>query len=135
MMVISDRNQCSLYACTKYYWTIFGVLSGFRVFVPGESPDARVRLPMPDICVSFLGACSVRNILCCSLLGRTDLEFIRPGNGRLIYAEWALAGETRGSGAGGLVRASLVPMGADICRIWCTSLMVHYFIYTGNLAQ
>ena len=87
----------------------------FRVFVPGKSPDARVRLPMPDLCVSFVGACSVRNILCCSLLGRTNLELARPGSGRLMYAEWALAGETRGSGAGVWVRASLVSLGADMC--------------------
>ena len=97
--------------------------------------SARVRLPMPDICVSFVAACSVRNSLCCSLLGRADLELVRPGNGRLVYAEWALAGETRGSGAGGWVRAYMVSLGADMCRIWCTSLMVHHFIYTGNLAQ
>ena len=31
--------------------------------------------------------------------------------------EWALAGETRGSGAGGWVRASLVSLGADIVQI------------------
>ena len=65
--------------------------------VSGRADSAAYAGSLCFFCRGLFGA----QYLCCSLLGRTDLELARPGNGRLLYAEWALVGETRGTGSGG----------------------------------